>query len=168
MRVPGKRSFFCALGLAMVFTGCGVSHHGLRCLAPPVGSPKALTRVDDLQPTFSWEGSSDGVLYDLRVFESDIIGSGIRTSALGGRFSVDPGREIYARDGLTVTSHRIESPLKPMTAYRWTVRERRGAISGEWSTYTYNGFGWSWFESPTLIWGGRYRCGFRTGGDSED
>ena len=36
-----------------------------------------------------------------------------------------PGEPVYARDGISGSSHTVEIELEPATLYFWTLRERR-------------------------------------------
>jgi hypothetical protein len=74
--------------------------------------------LQDLQPTFQWEafprgyevvpgsapGQASDVRYDLRILANEGI--------------------VYERRNLESSSHRLEQPLQPCRAYRWTVRGR--------------------------------------------
>jgi hypothetical protein len=120
---------------------------GLRPEYPPTGqlfrdAGYDFVEVDSLQPTFRWEAfprkqdlaaDKEGVLggwtavtYDLQIWRA------------GYTFQY-PAERVYARRGLTATSHRIEAPLAPSTRYSWTVRARF-LVNGEprvteWAIY---------------------------------
>lgn len=117
-----------------------------RSKVPGLPHPTPLT--GDLNPHFGWESfpraidlaGMDGqasrftdVVYDFRVFAVDRHEKGFGdilrcyfSSGLGCP-DVPPytlGPEIYRREGLSATEHRIETPLTPCAFYAWTVRAR--------------------------------------------
>lgn len=119
--------------LAFILAGC-TSFHGLKPLYPDPGHPSSPKKVESLQPTFRWQASStQGVTYDLIIYE------GIKVSDWKGtKRSV--GREVYYREGLTGTEHRMEEPLKPKSEYYWSIRARNGDKVTAWSLYDYTLF----------------------------
>jgi len=82
--------------------------------------------VASLQPELQWEAfprpedreaDDTGVLsritdgtYDLKIWKADVNDL--------------PGKLVYARKGLTASSHKIETPLLPLTNYFWNIRLR--------------------------------------------
>jgi hypothetical protein len=126
-----RPGFWC-LGLLLLVGACAPGAViGLRPEYPPVGELYRDTgydfvEVDSLQPTFQWEpfprerdraANTDlldgltAVTYDLQIWRA------------GTNFHY-PTERVYAKRGLTATSHRIEQPLAPATRYSWTVRAR--------------------------------------------
>ena len=114
-----------ALLMAMGLPSCS-THQGLTPIQPVVGhySP---TVVESLSPHLKWQPDGDsGARYDLVIFETTASGK--------------PGKSVYYREGLEVAEHKIDQPLKPDTNYYWTVRSRKGATVGDWSTYDHRLF----------------------------
>ena len=126
-----RPGFWC-LGLLLLVGACAPGAViGLRPEYPPIGelyrdTAYDFVEVDSLQPTFRWEafprerdraankeilsGLTD-VTYDLQIWRVETT------------FQY-PAERVYAKRGLTATSHRIEQPLAPATTYSWTVRAR--------------------------------------------
>jgi hypothetical protein len=120
--------------LAFVMSSC-TSFRGVKPLYPEPGNPGLPSKVDSLQPTFRWEPSSDaGVTYDFIVYECLKVSNWLK----GTKRSV--GREIYYRQGLNSTEHKIEEPLKPDSEYFWSIRTRQGEKVSSWSLYDYTLF----------------------------
>ena len=138
----------CPLGLLLLVGACAPGAViGLRPEYPPIGelyrdAGYDFVKVDSLQPTFRWEAfprkqdlaaDKDGVLgrlttvtYDLQIWRA-------------GYTYQYPAERVYAKRGLTETSHRVEEPLAPATRYSWTVRARF-LVNGEprvteWAMY---------------------------------
>jgi len=136
------------LGLVFLIGACAPGAVvGLRPEYPPTGqlfrdAGYDFVAVDSLQPTFRWEsfpreqdlaadkagifGQVTAVAYDLQIWRA------------GYTFQY-PAERVYAKQGLTETSHRIEQPLASATRYSWTVRARF-LVNGEprvteWSMY---------------------------------
>lgn len=106
-----KPVFMLAVLVFFAMSGC-TRYLGLKPVLPERGSV-----IDTLQPTFQWEQQpEDGITYDLVVY------------AEGN--DINP---VYYREGLTGTSHRIESVLEPETSYSWSVRTRKGDRLSEWT-----------------------------------
>jgi len=113
-------------GLALTFAallgiaGCS-THQGLTPIQPAVGHYSTVV-VESLSPIFKWQPMSDSeTRYDLAIFEKTSSGK--------------PGKSVYYREGLQNAEHKLDEKLRPDTDYYWSVRSRRGAIIGEWSTY---------------------------------
>lgn len=71
--------------------------------------------------------------YDLVIYE------GIKTTtSLGRVIQAGVGREVYYREGLIETAHKLQEPLKPNTQCYRSVRVRRGDKTSPWSTYDYD------------------------------
>jgi hypothetical protein len=122
--------------------GC-TTFSGVKPIYPDVGNPNYLSSVDSLQPTFRWEAVPDAESYDFIIYES------IKTESFweGSKRSV--GREVYYREELQGTEHRIEEPLRPNSEYYWSVRIRRGPEVSRWSLYHYQLFLGTGYVSAT-------------------
>jgi hypothetical protein len=110
----------------LIITAACSTHRGIKPIEPEVGhySP---TVVANLTPTFRWEPLTEpDSKYDFAVFE--VLESGQASEA------------IYYREGLTTAEHTLQESLKPGTNYYWSVRSRRGATAGEWTTYDHTLF----------------------------
>lgn len=120
--------------IPLMLAACAVQHGGgFKPLSPSVvlTQPQSASKAESLQPALSWEGpapSSD--FYDLIVY------TGIQ-KAVGFSWFYVPGREVYYREGISGTSHRLEQALQPDTVYVWGVRNRGGTNPGPWSTYSF-------------------------------
>ncbi len=112
--------FFISIGLLGGCTKWGpVPTAGLKPSYPQYSKGAFSSRwdatVESLQPTFHWQDfpTSDDMItditYDFRIWRAkeDV-----------------PGRLIYHRERLADSSHTIEQPLEPSTAYFWSVRAR--------------------------------------------
>jgi hypothetical protein len=85
--------------------------------------------VDSLTPTFQWEKPGDSTaLYDFVIFTA--VKEGYLEDLL-------PGDQVYYQSGLTTTTHKVTTPLKPKTMYLWSVRTRRGELVSSWSSFTW-------------------------------
>lgn len=140
---PGKKAgprlvALCLLGVLLFPSGCNSPPEvcGLRPIYPDLQwkSPSpmrgkvpglAYPKVDSLQPILQWETfprdldlkrdlqgflqEARNIAYDLRIWvvKED-----------------EPSEEVYARKGLPIAAHRLESALQPRTKYFWTVRAR--------------------------------------------
>ena len=115
----------------VILIGC-TTFKGLNPVYPAVGNPNYPKMVDSLQPTFCWESSPEpGVIYDLIVYE------GIKEESFWKGTKRAVGREVYYREGLKATEHKIEESLMPGTEYYWSLRIRRGQKVSDWSVYDY-------------------------------
>jgi hypothetical protein len=115
-----KHRFAFILAALLGIAGCS-THQGLTPIQPAVGHYSTVV-VESLSPTFKWQPMPDSeTRYDLAVFER--IGSG------------KPGKSIYYREGLQNAEHKLDTSLRPDADYYWSVRSRRGASVGDWSTY---------------------------------
>ena len=124
---------------AGLLTSCSVVHEGgLEPVSPKVTISAAnyAHRADSLQPTLVWKappGARD--IYDVIVY------SGVKKQGGGTHQSFFvPGKELYYREGVTGTSHKVETPLPPETVCVWAVRVSNGGTKGQWSKYS-GGFG---------------------------
>jgi len=106
--------------------------HGLKPLDPRVGRPGYYPNARSLQPVLRWEASpsSPAATYDLIIYRAENAGKRVRATGT-------PGEQVYYREGLEQTWHKVEIPLAPDTKYLWTVRVREGQHVGEWSSYDY-------------------------------
>ena len=78
--------------------------------------PESVATADSMQPSLQWkpfEEARQDVTYDLKVWV-------LRK----GRSDSREGTTVYEWEGLTATSHRIETALEPSTHYFWAVRAR--------------------------------------------
>lgn len=120
--------------LAFVMASC-TSFRGVKPLYPEPGHPASPPKVESLQPTFRWEPSSDsGVSYDFIIYEC------LKVSDFWKGTSRSVGREIYYRQGLNSTEHKIEETLKPDSEYYWSIRTRQGETVSPWALYNYTLF----------------------------
>ena len=131
------RLWFALIGpvAGFLLTGCAMSIVGLEPEHPP--SRWRFYEVDTLQPTLRWEtfprpedyaahGEEfrtrvSNVTYDLRLWESM---GGNRYGEKKIRTFGEYTDSDYSRDGLVSPFHTVEIPLRPATAYYWTVRAR--------------------------------------------
>jgi hypothetical protein len=138
-----KRGICVFVASAFVLIGCA-SFTGVTPLYPKVGVPNDPSIVESLQPTFRWKPSAQSeVTYDFIVYE------GIKEESLRElRVKRAIGREIYYREGLKETEHKIEEPLKPGTEYYWSVRIRKEQNVSTWSLYNYEAYlGVTWIKA---------------------
>lgn len=118
----------------VVLAGC-TSFGNIKPIYPEVGNPNFPKETQSLQPTFRWEAvKSTGATYDLIVYQ------GIKTESFWEGVKRSIGEEIYYREGLTQTEHKLEEPLQPGKEYYWTVRVRHGDQTSEWAKYDYTLF----------------------------
>ncbi len=137
------------------FSGCkreGFDIFGMRPLQPAFTVENRFPSVRSLTPTLEWEPSSlapgsgdiSNVRYDLAIWKGINPRHAQKDSFVDGRFSrgnvwisVDSLALAYERDGLTGTSHAVETALEPRTDYAWSVRARFDVNGqtrvGEWS-----------------------------------
>jgi hypothetical protein len=129
-----KRNLWILMLCLVVLAGCA-TYKGIKPIYPEVGHPNMPKVVDSLQPTFRWEPVPErGATYDFIVYEcikDDDFWKGPRRAV---------GREIYYREGLNQTEHKIEESLKPNREYFWSVRLRHGQFAQSWSLYNYELF----------------------------
>ena len=119
--------------LSLLIVGCATAE-GVTPVHPEIGNPNYPTVVESLQPSFEWKPAESAEAYDLIVYECIKVGSFWEGT------SRTVGREVYYRQGLADTRHRIEEALKPDTEYYWSVRMRRGNRVSAWSVYDYTLF----------------------------
>ena len=116
-----------------------------------ISAANVAHKADSLRPALVWKAppGTSGI-YDV------IIYSGVRKQGGGTHQSFYvPGKELYFREGVSGTSHKVETPLPPETVCVWAVRVRDGGTIGPWSKYS-GGFGsaeknkdvWWRFETP--------------------
>jgi hypothetical protein len=90
---------------------------------PNVRSPIVPT-VDSRRPTLRWEArTGEGIGYDIRIWRGEPMVPAAGPSIPGQ--NMIPGEPVYARDGISGSSHTVEIELEPATLYFWTLRERR-------------------------------------------
>jgi hypothetical protein len=108
-------------------TSCKLIHEGgLEPVSPRFSSNHVAIKADSLQPTLVWKApSGTREIFDVIIF------SGVETEN-GGRFYV-PRKQLYIREGVSGTSHKVETPLPPETVCVWAVRVRDGGTTGPWS-----------------------------------
>ena len=110
-------------------------------------APTGVPEVESLQPTFSWTAAGSGITkYDLAVCVGVRNISGV---------AYGPGAQVYYREGIEGTSHRLEQLLSPATVYVWSVRTRSGNVAGPWSTYNFTEFilvGGGYVSGENLWW----------------
>lgn len=87
----------------------------------------------------AWVPAGDqSIRYDVAVHEV------IRLDGSRSR----PGKQVYYREGIAETSHRVEVSLEPGRDYYWFVRARRGNLAGPWSRFGYFAFfGLGWMSA---------------------
>jgi hypothetical protein len=155
MKTTNLRSIALLVSAMALLTSCKTVVHegGLQPVSPKVTlwAANAAHRAESLQPTLIWEDpSGTGGIYDV------IIYSGVRKEQGGNSQSYYvPGKELYFREGVSGTSHKVETPLPPKTICVWAVRVRDGGTTGPWSKYS-GGWGaaaknkdvWWRFETP--------------------
>jgi uncharacterized protein (DUF2164 family) len=118
----------------LVVGGC-TSFQGIKPVSPEVGNPNFPTVTDSLQPTFRWEASPEpDTTYDFIVYE------GIKVESFVEGIKRSVGKEVYYRQGLKTSEHKIEELLQPDAEYYWTVRMRHGDNVSEWAKYDYTLF----------------------------
>lgn len=128
-----KTSIWISAVLALLLIGCTTAS-GVTPVHPEIGNPNRPSVVKSLQPSFEWKALPGAEAYDLIVYEC------IKTESFWQGTSRTVGREVYYREGLTGTRHRIEQDLKPDMEYYWSVRTRSGGRVSEWSVYDYTVF----------------------------
>lgn len=118
----------------LVVAGC-TSFQGIKPVSPEVGNPNFPTQTDSLLPTFRWEASAEPeTTYDFIVYE------GIKVESFLEGIKRSVGKEVYYRQGLKASEHKIEEPLQPDAEYYWSVRMRRGDKVSDWAKYDYTLF----------------------------
>ncbi len=136
-----KKSFV-LLSVVFVSACSSIEYHGLIPDNPTPSVAAGLTGprfVDSLQPTLSWktEGLPTDSKFDLIIYSA--INNNSRS--LGGQYCylihLNKGVEIYYREGLDGSSHKVEMKLEPKTIYFWSVRTRKGSETAPWSTFDY-------------------------------
>ncbi len=140
IRIPLLVALLCA---AVFLSGCAqTTVVGVTPLAPKAGLPTPT--VDSLTPTLSWQQITEiPCTYDLVIYEAVKLPS--RT--------VIPGKEVYYREGLTASAHRLEQTLRPGFTYLWSLRVRTDGKPRAWSKWNYKDGNYgktnSWFEFKT-------------------
>jgi hypothetical protein len=95
---------------------------------PQATDPFSPPVVESLQPVLVWIPSRQkDVLYDLVIHECSLR-----------RGRVEVGEQIYYREGLSATEHKVETSLEPNRTYSWSVRLRHADNASEWSRYDYD------------------------------
>lgn len=127
-----RKNAIAAFGLLLLLSSCSTTFRALKPENPPVGDPRFVRTAESIQPTFKWSPSTEpDVRYDLIVYEC------VETFGKWGGIYRVPGKEIYLRENIQSTEHRIEEALKPGKKYYWSVRIRKGDKIGPWSRYDY-------------------------------
>lgn len=99
------------------------------------------TTVDSLHPVLSWQAFPRAADVASQPGLAERIGN-IRYDLLVARENnLAPAEIVYRRDGLSGTSHSVQTALRPATRYFWTVRARfeldgRERVT-EWATTSY-------------------------------
>lgn len=89
------------------------------------------TSVESTQPLLKWKPVlNHRGTYDVIIYKADV--SQLIKSI------VVPEEEVYYRENLSGTIHKVEEPLEEDTAYLWTVRTRNGSTTGDWATYDFD------------------------------
>lgn len=117
-----KRWIFILTIVLLGLSAC-TTFHGVTVISPKAGHPNAPTKVESLQPILKWKPSSQmDVTYDVIIYE-----------VISNREEYDiripkraMGKEVYYREGLKETEHKVEDLLKPNNEYYWSVRVRKG------------------------------------------
>lgn len=128
------------LSILAFLSACATIQKGeLELVSPAIVSIKGYNPtpiVESLQPTLKWQNTGSPARFDLAIFLAmPRTGTGI-----GQPIFYVPGREVYFREDLELTDHRVDTPLPPGTKFLWAVRPRRGDKSiGPWSRYDYHG-----------------------------
>jgi hypothetical protein len=127
-----KRSIWILIMSGLVLISCA-RFTVVKPIYPEIGQNNVFpSTVDGLQPTFRWEPSPAAETYDFIIYKAINFDKGIWIWK-GIRRAV--GREIYYREGLKESEHKIEEPLAPNTEYYWSVRIRKGQEVSSWSLY---------------------------------
>ena len=136
------------LGLAFCcLLGCS-TRNGYGPIMPlsPLGTWRSPNpTVDSLQPVLRWHPiASEGVTnYDIVLYKQ-------YDNAI-------PGEQVYYREGISTTEHRVEEQLNPNTKYLWSVRGRKQDIVSPWASW----HGAAWLVLASEHWSGRF-FGFQT------
>lgn len=141
----------------IALTSCAVWGTGIAPISPEAAKTVPAPRVDSVQPTLVWDGTTfddrpdvSDVVYDVFVYDVD------------DSFPPQPIIVYHASD-LTESEHTLESPLAPNKRYWWRVRARYKEsgedVVGDWNGFSYVGilppwFGWGtlhyFFETPPV------------------
>lgn len=124
-----KQTSLILLALLLLMTGCSVRNNVMEPLEPPFSYVYHMRprRTDSLSPVLAWKSSTPAEAFDLVVYAGFPVGE-----------SYTRGKEVYYREGLTNTQHRIEEALLRDQVYLWSVRARSGSSHGPWATYDYS------------------------------
>jgi hypothetical protein len=124
-----KRSVLLSTICSLALIGCSKSYTNLKPISPELAY-RGLTEVDSLTPTFRWEPSPEpDATYDFIIYEGPEYSPWTYTLQA-------PGKEVYYREGLQETVHKIEEPLRPNREHQWSVRVRRGTKVSHWSLWS--------------------------------
>lgn len=120
-----------SLVLIGLLQGCGsMSSIGLRPEYPPLQKGGfrlwgEFVEVDSLQPTLRWQGfprAEDLEAHGAEALERvEDVSYELRIWKTVNGYS---GRLVYAREGLALPEHELETALEPASKYLWTVRAR--------------------------------------------
>lgn len=159
-----------AVLLSLLFEGC-VATSQYKAIAPvypkppnyfgtgkdPLGrykDPANLPTVDSVTPTFVWKSSDPGVTtYDLAI----CVGVAQVVNSILLNVVFKPGKQVYYREAIQGTTHRVAEALENNTVYVWSVRTRKGDDVGPWSTYDFKALAvtpivTSWEAGKNLWW----------------
>lgn len=130
-----KQRIILILMSVILLAGCTLPIYkgGVKPIYPGVGNPNRPETVDSLSPKFQWE--SDTALpcnYDFAIWDVVRIGDFWK-----GR-QIKVGAQVYYREALPQSEHKIEIQLGPDSEYFWSIRTRSGGKVSEWSTYDYH------------------------------
>lgn len=141
--------------IGVFFSGCAVWHSGIQPVDPPGKKMIPAPTVTSNQPTLVWEplklkdqAAAGDLHYQLVVFHYE-------------GFSLSP-TIAYDKNGITETSHTLETPLKSDTQYYWRLRalyNKDGKqVATDWNGFNFVGiippyFGWEtgkpyFFKTP--------------------
>lgn len=166
-----------ALLATLVLTACATKYNGIKPVSPGAYMPyeksnweilnpfnsdlirlthdKPIPSVDSLQPTLRWEAVAGVDSYDVTIYTG--VPKDPAQVTLTGKEKLEKKRtgwfvkgvEVYYREAIRNSSHRVEEPLQPDTAYVWSVRTRTGTNASPWATYDFQKGGkvaWKYFD----------------------
>ena len=152
------------LSSAALLTSCAMHFNGVKPVSPGAYMPyvpsaweflnpapnlvrmthdKPIPQVDGLQPTLKWEAVPNVESYDLIIYrgvpkdQPDVTYAGIEKLEDKRTGWFVAGKEVYYREAIRDTSHRVEEPLQTNAVYVWSVRTRTGTNVTDWSTYDF-------------------------------
>jgi hypothetical protein len=150
---------------AALLTSCTTQYNGVKPVSPGAYMPyepsaweflnpinpglvrmthdKPVPQVDSLQPTLKWEAVPNVESYDVIIYRGvpkdrpDVTYSGIEKLEDKRTGWFVAGKEVYYREAIRDTSHRVEEPLQTNAVFVWSVRTRTGTNVSDWSTYDF-------------------------------